>query len=166
MKKESINISDRKYNIKYYTISDEKAKYPYTLPSLKTLISKCKEFYIVSKISGDKPYSVEKTIISEKDGVFRYDFCDFKVSKEDIKGIITNYKDAILFFEIGVLADLYSYLRSHLQLDIINCFSDDGSIDISSIKDNIFDKLPIKKDKFIKRTSFRKNNILFWTRCI
>ncbi|MEI0484980.1 hypothetical protein [Brachyspira intermedia] len=151
MKKESINISDRKYNIKYYTRLDDKARYPYILPSLKTLISKAKDCYIVSKISGDKPYSVERANILENDGVFRYDFCDFKVSKEDIKGIITNYKDAILFFEIGVLADLYSYLRSHLQLDIINCFSDDGSIDISSIKDNIFDKLPIKKDKFIKR---------------
>ena len=151
MKKESINISDRKYNIKYYTSSDEKAKYPYILPSLKTLISKGKECYIVSKISGDKPYSVEIANISEDEGIFRYDFCDFNVYKEDIKGIMTNYKDAILFFEIGVLADIYSYLRSHLQLDIINCFSDDGSIDISSVKDNIFDKLPIKKDKLIKR---------------
>ena len=151
MKKESINISDRKYNIKYYTSSDEKAKYPYILPSLKTLISKGKECYIVSKISGDKPYSVEIANISEDEGIFRYDFCDFDVYKEDIKGIMTNYKDAILFFEIGVLADIYSYLRSHLQLDIINCFSDDGGIDISSVKDNIFDKLPIKKDKLIKR---------------
>lgn len=151
MKKESINISDRKYNIKYYTSSDEKAKYPYILPSLKTLISKGKECYIVSKISGDKPYSVEIANISEDEGIFRYDFCDFNVYKEDIKGIMTNYKDAILFFEIGVLADIYSYLRSHLQLDITNCFSDDGSIDISSVKDNIFDKLPIKKDKLIKR---------------
>ncbi|MEI0478652.1 hypothetical protein, partial [Brachyspira pulli] len=151
MKKESINISDRKYNIKYYTASDEKAKYPYILPSLKTLISKGKECYIVSKISGDKPYSVEIADISESEGIFRYDFCDFDVYKEDIKGIMTNYKDAILFFEIGVFADIYSYLRSHLQLDIINCFSDDGGIDISSVKDNIFDKLPIKKDKLIKR---------------
>ena len=151
MKKESINISDRKYNIKYYTSSDEKAKYPYILPSLKTLISKGKECYIVSKISGDKPYSVEIADISESEGIFRYDFCDFDVYKEDIKGIMTNYKDAILFFEIGVFADIYSYLRSHLQLDITNCFSDDGSIDISSVKDNIFDKLPIKKDKLIKR---------------
>ncbi|MEI0748440.1 hypothetical protein [Brachyspira pulli] len=151
MKKESINISDRKYNIKYYTSSDEKAKYPYILPSLKTLISKGKECYIVSKISGDKPYSVEIADISESEGIFRYDFCDFDVYKEDIKGIMTNYKDAILFFEIGVLADIYSYLRSHLQLDITNCFSDDGGIDISSVKDNIFDKLPIKKDKLIKR---------------
>lgn len=49
MKKESINISDRKYNIKYYTASDEKAKYSYILPSLKTLISKAKECYIVLK---------------------------------------------------------------------------------------------------------------------
>ena len=151
MKKESINISDRKYNIKYYTASDEKAKYPYILPSLKTLISKGKECYIVSKISGDKPYSVEIANISEDEGIFRYDFCDFNVYKEDIKGIMTNYKDGILFFEIGVFADIYSYLRSHLQLDIINCFSDDGGIDISSVKDNIFDKLPIKKDKLIKR---------------
>ena len=151
MKKESINISDRKYNIKYYTASDEKAKYPYILPSLKTLISKGKEYYIVSKVSGYKPYSVERANILENDGIFIYDFCDFKVSKEDIKGIMTNYKDSILFFEIGVFADIYSYLRSHLQFDIINCFSDDGSIDISSVKDNIFDKLPIKKDKFIKR---------------
>ena len=151
MKKESINISDRKYNIKYYTASDEKAKYPYILPSLKTLISKGKECYIVSKVSGYKPYSVERANILENDGIFIYDFCDFKVSKEDIKGIMTNYKDSILFFEIGVFADIYSYLRSHLQFDIINCFSDDGSIDISSVKDNIFDKLPIKKDKFIKR---------------
>ena len=151
MKKESINISDRKYNIKYYTASDEKSKYPYILPSLKTLISKCKECYIVSKISGDKPYSVERADISENDGIFIYDFYDFKAYKEDVKGIMTNYKDAILFFEIGVFADIYSYLRSHLQLDIIKCFSDDGSIDISSVKDNIFDKLPIKKDKLIKR---------------
>ena len=156
MKKESINISDRKYNIKYYTISDEKAKYPYTLPSLKTLISKAKECYIVSKASGnklhDKPYNVERVKISKTDdNTFVYNFIDIGSIKEDIKGVMTNYKDTILFFEIGVFADIYSYLRSHLQFDIINCFSNDGSIDISSIKDNIFDKLPIKKDKLIKR---------------
>ncbi|AEM23328.1 hypothetical protein Bint_2734 [Brachyspira intermedia PWS/A] len=156
MKKESINISDRKYNIKYYSISDEKAKYPYILPSLKTLISKCKECYIVSKISGnklhDKPYNVERVKISKTDdNTFVYNFIDIGSIKEDIKGIMTNYKDTILFFEIGVFADIYSYLRSHLQFDIINCFSNDGIIDISSIKDNIFDKLPIKKDKLIKR---------------
>ena len=156
MKKESINISDRKYNIKYYTILDEKAKYPYTLPSLKTLISKAKECYIVSKVSGNKsyakPYNIERVKISKTDdNTFVYNFIDIGSIKEDIKGIMTNYKDTILFFEIGVFADIYSYLRSHLQFDIINCFSNDGGIDISGIKDNIFDKLPIKKDKLIKR---------------
>ncbi|WP_240516604.1 hypothetical protein [Brachyspira sp. G79] len=151
MKKESINIADRKYNIKYYSNSDKNARYNYVLPSLRTLISGNRECFIVSKISGDKPYSVEKAVISEDDSIFTYEFNDFQAVKEDIKGIMTNYKDKILFFEIGVFADLYSYLRSHFELDIINYISDDGKIDISNIEDSVFDKLPIKKDKLIKR---------------
>ena len=151
MKKESINTADRKYNIRYYSNSDKNARYNYVLPSLKTLISENRECFIVSKISGDKPYSVEKAVISEDDSIFTYEFNDFQAVKEDIKGIMTNYKDKILFFEIGVFADLYSYLRSHFELDIINYLSDDGKIDISNIEDNVFDKLPIKKDKLIKR---------------
>ena len=123
----------------------------YVLPSLKTLISENRECFIVSKISGDKPYSVEKAVILEDDSIFTYEFNDFQAVKEDIKGIMTNYKDKILFFEIGVFADLYSYLRSHFELDIINYLSYDGKIDISNIEDNVFDKLPIKKDKLIKR---------------
>ena len=151
MKKESINTADRKYNIRYYSNSDKNARYNYVLPSLKTLISENRECFIVSKISGDKPYSVEKAVILEDDSIFTYEFNDFQAVKEDIKGIMTNYKDKILFFEIGVFADLYSYLRSHFELDIINYLSDDGKIDISNIEDNVFDKLPIKKDKLIKR---------------
>ncbi|WP_304353554.1 hypothetical protein [Brachyspira innocens] len=151
MRKESINTADRKYNIRYYSNSDKNARYNYVLPSLKTLISEKREYFIVSKISGDKPYSVEKAVISEYEGIFTYEFNDFQAVKEDIKGIMTNYKDKILFFEIGVFADLYSYLRSHFELDIINYLSDDGKIDISNIEDNVFDKLPIKKDKLIKR---------------
>ena len=151
MKKESINTADRKYNIRYYSNSDKNARYNYVLPSLKTLISENRECFIVSKISGDKPYSVEKAVILEDDSIFTYEFNDFQAVKEDIKGIMTNYKDKILFFEIGVFADLYSYLRSHFELDIINYLSYDGKIDISNIEDNVFDKLPIKKDKLIKR---------------
>ncbi|WP_232473694.1 hypothetical protein [Brachyspira murdochii] len=151
MRKESINTADRKYNIKYYSNSDKNARYNYVLPSLRTLISENRECFIVSKISWDKPYSVEKAVISEYEGIFTYEFNDFQVVKEDIKGIMTNYKDKILFFEIGVFADLYSYLRSHFELNIINYLSDDGKIDIANIEDNVFDKLPIKKDKLIKR---------------
>ena len=151
MRKESINTADRKYNIRYYSNSDKNARYNYVLPSLKTLISENRECFIVSKISGDKPYSVEKAVILEDDSIFTYEFNDFQAVKEDIKGIMTNYKDKILFFEIGVFADLYSYLRSHFELDIINYLSYDGKIDISNIEDNVFDKLPIKKDKLIKR---------------
>ena len=151
MRKESINTADRKYNIRYYSNSDKNARYNYVLPSLKTLISENRECFIVSKISGDKPYSVEKAVILEYDSIFTYEFNDFQAVKEDIKGIMTNYKDKILFFEIGVFADLYSYLRSHFELDIINYLSYDGKIDISNIEDNVFDKLPIKKDKLIKR---------------
>lgn len=151
MRKESINTADRKYNIKYYSNSDKNARYNYVLPSLRTLISENIECFIVSKISGDKPYSVEKALILEDDSIFTYEFNDFQAVKEDIKGIMTNYKDKILFFEIGVFADLYSYLRSHFELDIINYLSDDGKIDIANIEDNVFDKLPIKKDKLIKR---------------
>ena len=108
MRKESINTADRKYNIRYYSNSDKNARYNYVLPSLKTLISEKREYFIVSKISGDKPYSVEKAVISEYEAIFTYEFNDFQAVKEDIKGIMTNYKDKILFFEIGVFADLYS----------------------------------------------------------
>ena len=85
------------------------------------MISKAKECYIVSKASGnklhDKPYNVERVKISKTDdNTFVYNFIDIGSIKEDIKGVMTNYKDTILFFEIGVFADIYSYLRSHLQL--------------------------------------------------
>lgn len=121
----SINMEKREYKIltnKFYSYTD-KDKYienKYLLNSLKDIIENkgSKKIYIISKASGhqlkkrkNKPYNVNEVNISYKSkNIFIYDIVCYSEKETDIKGIIKNYGNDILFFEIGVFLDLFEFL--------------------------------------------------------
>ncbi|WP_028328673.1 hypothetical protein [Brachyspira alvinipulli] len=121
----SINIEKREYKIltdkfSSYTDKDKRIENKYILNSLKDIIEnkESKKIYIKSKASGhqlkkrkNKPYNVNEVNISYKSkNIFIYDIECYSVKEIDITGIIKNYRNDILFFEIGVFLDLFEFL--------------------------------------------------------
>ena len=121
----SINIEKREYKIltdkfSSYTDKDKCIKNKYILNSLKDIIEnkESKKIYIISKASGhqlkkrkDKPYNINEADINyDTKNIFIYDIACCSTKETDIKGIIKNYRNGILFFEIGVFLDLFEFL--------------------------------------------------------
>ena len=121
----SINIEKREYKILTneffsYTDNDKCIKNKYILSSLKDIVENkgSKKIYIISKASGhqlkkrkDKPYNINEADINyDTKSIFIYDIACCSTKETDITGIIKNYRNGILFFEIGVFLDLFEFL--------------------------------------------------------
>lgn len=134
----SINIEKIEYKIlldKYFSYED-RDKYiekKYTLSSLKDIIENkgSKKIYIISKVSGhqlkkrkDKPYNVNEVSINyNKKNKFIYDIICDSAKEIDIEGIIKNYRNGILFFEIGVFLELFEFLsQTHRSKSMMKTF--------------------------------------------
>lgn len=132
--KKNMNLESKEYNFK---------KSKFILKSLKEVISDKKEIFIISKVSGhkaknrkEKPYNIEKIEFNEN---FFYDIKSSSPEKANIECIIKKMKSKFFLFEIGVLIDLFIFLKKHLDSDILDYIEEYIKYDFNPInKDNIY----------------------------
>ncbi|WPC22842.1 hypothetical protein N4239_07795 [Brachyspira hyodysenteriae] len=134
----SINIEKIEYKIlldEYFSYMDRDKciENKYILNSLKDIIENkdSKKIYIISKASGhqlkkrkDKPYNINEVNISYKSrNIFIYDIVCCSAKETDIEGVIKNYRNGILFFEIGVFLELFEFLsQTHRSKSMMKTF--------------------------------------------
>ena len=136
--KKDMNLKSKEYNFR---------NSKFILKSLKEIISEKEEIFIISKVSGlksknkkEKTYNIEKIEFTDKDNFF-YDIKSLKPEEANLECIIKKMKSQFFLFEIGVLVDLFIFLKMHLNDDILSYIEtyvkyDDGFNPIN--KDNIY----------------------------
>lgn len=114
--KKDMNLKSKEYNFR---------NSKFILKSLKEIISEKEEIFIISKASGhksknrkEKPYNIEKIEFTDKKNFF-YDIKSLKPEEANIECIIKKMKSQFFLFEIGVLVDLFIFLKMHLNDDIL-----------------------------------------------
>lgn len=146
--KKDMNLESKEYNFR---------NSKFILKSLKEVISDKKEIFIISKVSGhkakdrkEKPYNIEKIEFTDKKNFF-YDIKSSSPEEANIECIIKKMKSKFFLFEIGVIVDLFIFLKKHLDCNILDYIEEYIKYDFNSInKDNIY-SMNIDADKLQRK---------------
>ena len=146
--KKDMNLESKEYNFR---------NSKFILKSLKEIISDKKEIFIIYKVSGykaknskEKPYNIEKIKFTDEKNFF-YDIKPLSLEEANIECIIKKMKSEFFLFEIGVLVDLFIFLKMHLNGNILSYIEEYIKYDFNPInKDNIY-SMNIDADKLQRK---------------
>lgn len=146
--KKDMNLESKEYNFR---------KSKFILKSLKEVISDKKEIFIISKVSGhkakdrkEKPYNIEKMKFTDEKNFF-YDIKPLSLEESNIECIIKKIKSKFFLFEIGVLIDLFIFLKMHLNCDILFYIEEYVKGDFNPINKNNIYSMNIDADKLQRK---------------